>query len=237
MKKILLSLLMAPFLFSERTEELSISPKEEDNFISASFRLWIPNELEKTGDSPIAILVLLPGYNGNGLDLISNPIWRGIAIEKNWALLGCSIQSENGIVNYDQPHAGSGRALEEALLQLGKRFNVDLTKTKLLFFGHSAGGQFGFHFACWKPERTVGFVAVKGGCYNLDLITPEARKVPGLWIIGEKDEKWRQEAVKEIVREGKKEKAPWNFKIDPNTGHEIGKAESYGLNFFEKLDP
>lgn len=57
-------------LFSETIQEITIPPKEEDNFIHASFRMWIPDGVEK----PEAILVLLPGFNGNGLDWIEKKI-------------------------------------------------------------------------------------------------------------------------------------------------------------------
>lgn len=156
-----------------------------------------------------------------------------LRFKKKWALVGCSIQSERGIVHYDEAQLGSGRALEEAIEVMGKREKMDLSQTKLLFFGHSAGGQFGFHFACWKPERVIAFVASKGGCYNESLITKNVKKVPGLWIIGEQDEKWRNESIKKISQKNKSY-GVWKTKIDSKTGHELGTSENIAREEIEK---
>lgn len=215
-------------LQSEKMEQISIQPNETDNFISASFRLWIPDEVEE----PKAILVLLPGFNGNGLNLVEKIIWKNLAVDKKLALISCSLQCENGIVNYDEAQAGSGRALEEAVSTMGKRVGLDLNKTKFIFFGHSAGGQFGFHFACWKPDRVLAFVTAKGGCYNESLITDKAQMVPGLWIIGELDKKWRKDAVFKIIKTNKNIESQWNYSIDSNFGHEVGKSELICFKFF-----
>lgn len=219
------------FLWAEKTQEISISPKEGDNFVSSSFRLWIPDNL----DQPKALLILLPGFNGNGLNLVEKSIWRELAIEKQIALIGCSFQCENGLVNYDEAQEGSGRVLEEAIFSMGQKIGLNLSLCKLMFFGHSAGGQFGFHFACWKPERTIAFVSSKGGNYNDTLVSNKTREIPAIWIMGERDETWRKEAIQKIVTKNKKEGAQWKFITDRKTGHEIGNSESIAVYFFKTI--
>ena len=51
-------------------------------------------------------------------------------------------------------------------------------------WGMSAGGQFDYEFASWKPERVVAFVVNKGGIYYTALTPRATREVPALLFIG-----------------------------------------------------
>ena len=81
---------------------------------------------------------------------------------------------------------GSGQALLDALAGLGDRLgHTELGSAPLLLWGMSAGGQFNYEFAAWKPERVAAFVVNKGGIYYTAQIPKAAREVPGLLFTGE----------------------------------------------------
>ena len=63
--------------------------------------------------------------------------------------------------------------------------------------GYSWGGQFGYHFTKWLPERVVGFITQKGG-YHDTTNAGDAIEVPGLMLIGENDLPYRIENLTEI---------------------------------------
>ena len=59
-----------------------------------------------------------------------------------------------------------------------------LADAPLLLWGMSAGGEFNYEFAAWKPERVVAFVVNKGNVYYTGLASDAARRVPGLLFTG-----------------------------------------------------
>ena len=74
---------------------------------------------------------------------------------------------------------GSGQALIEAINELSETSDhPELSKSPLAFWGISAGGQFSYEFACWKPERIITFVLNKGGIYYIALAPQNCTKCP-----------------------------------------------------------
>jgi len=60
-----------------------------------------------------------------------------------------------------------------------------MTDAPLILWGHSAGGQYNYEFACWKPDRVIAFIVNKGGFYYTALAPKATRNVPGLFYTGE----------------------------------------------------
>ena len=65
--------------------------------------------------------------------------------------------------------------------------------------GYSWGGQFGYHFTKWLPERVVGFITQKRG-YHDTTNAGDAIEVPGLMLIGQNDLPYRIENLTEIFK-------------------------------------
>src|SRR5262245_65934043 len=91
MNKFVLSLLAAMLFASLSAEaqipegttlDQQIAPGK--NFDKANFRLWIPN------DTPLlqAIVVLMPGSNGDARAQVDDPVWRDFATRHKLALVG-----------------------------------------------------------------------------------------------------------------------------------------------------
>src|SRR5262245_16338828 len=91
------------------------------NFDKAEFRLGYP-----TGVSQLrAVVVLVPGSNGDGRAQVEDPVWQAFAMRHGLALLGCRFtdkpHEQNFIEEYVNVREGSGQALLDALNALSKR--------------------------------------------------------------------------------------------------------------------
>lgn len=101
-------------------------------------------------------------------------------------------------------------------------------------WGHSAGGMLSYEFACWQPNRVLGFVMNKGGVLS-GHADETARRMPGLWIMGQNDEDRRLEAITDLFAENRRVGARWALAVEPNSGHEMGRTKELGIVFLESL--
>ena len=167
------------------------------NYDRAEFRLWVPDNAETIR----AILVLVPGSNGDGRDQIETPLWRELAREQDLAIVALHMTDKQHedmfIEHYVNVAEGSGDALLAALDQLAKLSgHAEVSTAPLLLWGMSAGGEFNYEFALWRPERVAGFVVNKGGIYYTALGSRRARQVPGLFFVGSEDLAFRNDIVR-----------------------------------------
>jgi hypothetical protein len=112
---------------------------------------------------------------------------------------------------------------------------AELATAPLLFWGHSAGGEYNYEFACWKPERVMAFVVNKGGFYYTALAPEATRQVPGLFLIGENDMESRNDIIKGLFMMNRRVGALWAFGSAPGAQHEIGTTQRLAGNFFSEV--
>lgn len=243
MNKKAISLLSATFLFfiadpmpshaaSERTFDVEIPPGK--NFAVAAFRWWHPPE----ADELKGVVILVPGSNADGRGDVGDPFWQAFARRHRLALVGCFFKDhphENmNIEEYARANEGSGQALLDATTRLANAAgHPEVATAKLFLWGHSAGGEFNYEFACWKPDRVGAFVVNKGGYYFTPLAPEAARTVPGIFFIGGKDEPFRIEAIRKIYETNRDAGAAWKLVVEPDTGHELGNTRKLAVEFFE----
>ncbi len=171
---------------------------------------------------PRATVVLVPGSNCDGRELADDPAWQAWAAARGLALLGVWLQDppdspEPWIEAYSRAERGSGECLERAVCELAARLGAgDLGGKPLAIVGSSAGGQFAYEFACWRPARVLAFVAHKGGVYFTHLAPPEARALPGLFFIGGLDSLHRRLSLTGVWSMGRRAGACWAL-VDPST--------------------
>ncbi|MCE9588052.1 MAG: hypothetical protein K8R57_07035 [Verrucomicrobia bacterium] len=193
-----------------------------------SLRCYIPDGQLHTR----ALFVLVPGLNGDG---------RGLALDKEWQSLaqrtGCALiallnrGNQNGI--YYEVNHWSGELFLKGLAELSRTSgHPELNSAPLGFWGHSAGGQWNYNFACWKPERTFAFIANKGGYYN-GSATPAVRSIPALWMAGEKDTDLRIGNITSLYAENRRRGALWGLLIEPGVDHAVGRSKEIGIVFLE----
>ncbi len=206
------------------------------NYAVASFRFWCPENL------PVVrgLVVLVPGSNGDGRELAEEEVWQLFARRHQFALVGCWFNDKPhdnmNIEEYALAGDGSGPALLEAISLFAHRMKRPEAATVPLFlWGHSAGGEFNYEFACWKPDRVLAFVVNKGGYYYTHLASASSRETPGLFFVGEKDDEFRILSVQGIFAVNRRAGALWTLAVEPNAGHEVGKTRELAMEFFEAI--
>ena len=212
------------------TWDAEIAPKPGDNFIEAKFRL----RLDELGGLVKGLLVLSPGWNGDGRGLVDDAGWRQFARQAGFGIVGVCLRSGSDKESvYHIVDQGSGDAFCRALVELAKSSrHPEVSNAPLLAWGHSAGGQFSYGLACFMPERVIAFAAVKGGIYQTRF-NPMALKIPGIFMIGAKDEPWRLASITQIFESGRQSGAVWCVAWEANSGHEIGRSREVIEPFFK----
>lgn len=194
-----------------------------------ALRCYLPEGLVKAR----AIIVLVPGLNGDGRSMANDPEWMGLAQRTGCALIGCFIKGSQGGSYYEVSH-WSGDLLLKGLEELARLSNhSEIESAALGFWGHSAGGQWNYNFACWKPERTFAFVVNKGA-YYVGITTPALREVPALWIAGAKDTEERIGNITSLYAENRRKGAPCGLLIEPGVDHSVGRSKQIGMAFLEE---
>ena len=146
-----------------QTLDDSLPPGE--NYSVAQFRLWMPQGMRTIRE----VLVLVPGSNGDGRAMAQDT-WQSFATRHDAAIVACRFtdkrHDQGFIENYVNVSQGSGQALLDAISRFAERTrHAEMASAPLLLWGMSAGGQFDYEFAAWKPDRVIAFVVNKGGIY------------------------------------------------------------------------
>ncbi len=206
------------------------------NYAVAEFRLWLP----AIDDGIRAIVVLMPGSNGDARSMVEDPVWQAFAMKHKLALVGCHItdkpHEQNFIEEYANVSQGSGDALLGALGAFASRaHHPELGNAPLLMWGMSAGGQFNYEFTAWRPERVLAFVVNKGGIYYTALAPRGARDVPGMLFIGGKDLESRIQTITGLFAVNRRAGALWALAEEPGAAHVVGRSRDLAILFFEDI--
>ncbi len=216
-----------------------IKPQAADSFTKAVFRIWIPENIKTLR----GLLVLMPGWNTDGLPLADQEIWRTFARKNNFALVTGFLQSEEVSFKsfkwinrcYWMAELGSGKALIDALKKFSELAGrPGIENLPMLIRGYSAGGQFSYSFACYAPERIMGFVSIKG-VYYFSKASVRTREVPAVFILGENDHYKQIPRVMRLFNQNRSRNAPWAAAVEPDAGHEIGNSDDLVLPFLNAL--
>ncbi len=191
-----------------------VEPSAEDNFYEARSRIWMPEDASRLS----GILVLLQGTDSDARGMVSDPGWQNFAKTEKLALMGCYFRGDGE--PYEQASGGSGEALQKMIEQFSRMNGGNgLSKKPLLLAGFSAGAMYSYNFACWKPDRTLGFASIKSGPIS-PTSSIAALNVPGLIILGINDEPRRLKSVLEAWSESPAANRRWALAIEPESGHE-----------------
>jgi len=205
------------------------------NFDKAEFRFWLPS-----GASAVrALVVLVPGSNGDGRPMAADVFWQEFAAKHRLALVACRFtdrpHNQSFIEDYVDVSRGSGQALLDAIARFAARStHPEIASAPLLLWGMSAGGQFNYEFVAWQPERVAAFIVNKGGIYYSALLPKAARDVPGLLFAGEKDLPSRVETITGLFAVNRRGGAVWALVIEPGAGHVVGQSRDLGALLFEE---
>ena len=206
------------------------------NFDKAEFRLWLPAQLRTVR----AVLVLVPGSNGDGRPMAQDSVWQAFAAAHDVALVACRFtdkaHDQSFIEEYVNVSRGTGQALLDAITTLATRSkHPELATAPFLMWGMSAGGQFNYEFVAWKPERVVAFVVNKGGIYYSALVPAAAREVPGILFVGGKDLEFRTNTIAGLFAVNRRAGALWAYAEEPSAAHVVGRSRDVALVLFEDV--
>ena len=236
MCRTLLVLILAASAVSARAATFDEAVPSGANYDKAEFRLWLPD-----GAGPVrALVILVPGSNGDGRGQVDDPFWQTFAAKRHLALVGCRFTDKTHdqmfIEHYVDVSKGSGQALLDALTALGtKSGHAELASAPVLLWGMSAGGEFNYEFTAWKPERVVAFVVNKGNVYYTALAPMAARRVPGILFTGENDLAFRVDAINGLFAINRRAGALWAYAQEPGVGHEVAHSREFAAVFFDEM--
>ena len=161
-----------------------------------------------------AVLVICPGTNESGEEMIEEGEWRKFAADHKIGLLSISFASDIGVLaqggGYPMAARGSGAVLLEAVQRV---FGRDLP---LAIYGFSAGALFASEFADWAPQCVIawsGYAAGEGGLPKSRIKGP-----PGLLVCGEYDAA-RYSSMLAYFKRGRAMGKPWLWVSLPKTDH------------------
>lgn len=216
------------------TLDESIAPGA--NYDKAEFRLWMPPDAGRVQ----AIVVLVPGSNGDGRPMADDAAWQAFATKNKLALVACRFtdkpHEQMFIEHYVNVSQGAGQALLDALAKFASRSqHPELTTAPFLMWGMSAGGEFNYEFVAWKPERVAAFVVNKGGIYYTALASQAARAVPGILFVGGKDLEFRTNTIVGLFAVNRRAGALWALAEEPNAAHVVGRSLDVAKVLFEDV--
>ena len=218
----------------------SIAQKEDfsfydgENFQLAEFRFWNPN----LNDDYKGILVLTPGINRDGREAVLDTVWQKFATKHNLIIVASHFKNyeSNNNLRYRDASKGSGEILLKSIEKYSQEIsNKNINELPLLLYGFSAGGQYNFEFASWKPERVISFVVNKGGYYDTAVTSSDTQKVPGIFFIGEDDLYYRNNLILGIYSANRSQGANWTLITEKYTKHSPKNSKDLSISFFESI--
>ena len=218
----------------------SIAQKEDfsfydgENFQLAEFRFWNPN----LNDDYNGILVLTPGINRDGREAVLDTVWQKFATRHNLIIVASHFKNyeSNNNLRYRDASKGSGEILLKSIEKYSQEIsNKNINELPLLLYGFSAGGQYNFEFASWKPERVISFVVNKGGYYDTAVTSSDTQKVPGIFFIGEDDLYYRNNLILGIYSANRSQGANWTLITEKDTKHSPKNSKDLSISFFESI--
>ena len=173
---LLFTLVVGNSLHAEGIKIKTRAPKNQ----TAVFHYRVPQGYDAKRREAYRILIYFGGRNTSGQAEASGILgWAKWCDDNGVFIVAPGFRDDN----YWEPKEWSGQALQKALAQLKKQYNV--CTTKLLFYGYSAGSQASNLFPAWRPDLCRAWVSHACGVFH----TPHVRmkNVPGLVTCGDAD--------------------------------------------------
>lgn len=236
MKKILLVISLLFYSFYSIAQIKDYSFYDGNNFKLAEFRFWNPDiSVDYKG-----ILVLTPGINNDGRSAVLDTVWQKFATKNRLIIIGSHFKDydSDNKSRYRDASKGSGAVLLKSIEKYGTEIsNKTVNELPLLMYGFSAGGQYNYEFASWKPEKVASFVVNKGGYYDTAIASIETQKIPGIFFMGEKDLYYRNNLILGIYSGNRSQGSNWTLINEKDKKHSPGNSKALSISFFESILP
>jgi dienelactone hydrolase len=235
MKKLIFAVSALLFSLNSIAQKEDFSFYDGENYQLAEFRFWNPN----LNDDYNGILVLTPGFNGDGREAVLDTVWQKFATIHNLIIVASHFkdyQNLDGRSAYRDASKGSGDVLLKSIEKYSQEIsNKSINELPLLLFGFSAGGQFNYEFASWRPDKVISFVVNKGGYYSTAVTSSETQKVPGIFFMGEDDSYYRNNMILGIYSANRSQGANWTLITEKDTKHSPKNSKDLSISFFESI--
>tara|TARA_Y100001934_G_scaffold227894_1_gene273933 strand:- start:581 stop:2632 length:2052 start_codon:yes stop_codon:yes gene_type:complete len=211
-------------LAHNQTFDVSIPEHDTASYNYADFRIWINDTL----DTIRGIYWFMHHNNGDSRNIVNDSAYQSLVNGQGFALLGARIYNM---------HMSTG--IGDAVIAAMDSFAVhsgheELSYTPFFINGYSWGGQFGYHFTKWAPDRILGLITQKGG-YHDTSYAGLAMEVPTLMIVGEEDFDYRIENLTGIFLNHRPYGAKWILAMEPGAGHNEVIDYNFLHSFFNKV--
>ncbi len=196
---------MARITAADKIETLRLEPAPNMTRAELHHVATVPN--------PKAVLVLCPGCNGSGEDLIRSSKWIAFAKEHQLGLVGLSFASPMPAIHdgtgYYYASKGSGEKLLEGILKI---YGKDLP---MLLYGFSGGAHFTSRFEEWRPDKVIAWCAYSAGWW--DKPKPNPTSPPGIVACGDEDSRYGASLI--YFKQGRAAGKSWLWVSLPHVGH------------------
>lgn len=193
-------------------DAIEVKTRAPNNKI-ATFNYRVPKSYDANRRESYRVLVMFGGRNTDGkADATGRMGWGQWCDDNEIFIVSPGLKDDN----YWEPQEWSGRALQAALEQLKRNYNI--CTTKLLFYGYSAGSQASNLFPAWRPEWTRAWVSHACGVFHEP--GTRMRGVPGLVTCGDADTA-RYIISRNFVEKSRQKGVDIIWKSFPNHPHDV----------------
>jgi len=207
MKSLLVGLFALSFSAIANGEVEMVRMETAPNMIRADLYYQTPLS------TPKAVLVLCPGANGEGKDLIEAAAWMDFAKQNQLGLVGLSFASTVTAIHdgsgYYYASKGSGQKLLDGIKKI---YHKDLP---ILVYGFSGGAHFTSRFEEWMPQRVIAWCADSAGWW--DVPVKSNFSPPGIVACGDKDPRYGASLT--YFKQGRASAKPWLWVSLGGIGH------------------
>jgi len=219
--------------------QVSIPPTKGDKYLSADYRLWIPD-----GVQSISGLILKQHGCGDpaaatGLEHANDLQWQALALKHHFALLGTKLPTGNqSCDNWALLDGGSEGAFLKALHALAHNSrHPELNEVPWALWGHSGGADWVAQMLQKYPNRTIAVVAMRCGGFTFSGTNSALLGVPVMFALGEKEPSADEclELPKKVFSRYRKAGALWALAVEANTGHESSDTRLLAIPYLDAI--
>ncbi len=209
----------------------AVTPTAEDDFSSAEFSLWIPEDLA------VVRGVIIYGHGCGASSLTDKPGTARVELARKWGLAFMGMQFKDNPDGKScgwsrAERSGSAAAAIQALTTFAQATNrPELVNAPWLTYGMSGGAGWTMDMAIIYPERTIA--AFPRGSKSSRGNLPNAYGVPIMLSAGEND--GFVNGMRDVFTTHREAGALWSLAVTPNEGHVLGDSWNMALVFFDSV--
>lgn len=201
--------------------------------LNLGYYYYIPKKIKKNKIQNAPFLIIVPGTNGKGQDIVTQP-FKDFAQQKGFVIIAPSFVDDDknfdNETSYQYPAAWSGKALNKILSDFYTKQHIK--SKELYFFGLSAGAQFAERYSLLYPNTvTACFLFAPGG------ITEPKKKQKTKFVInvGNQDDPDHKKAAADFYNSAKALGIDVKYK-EYNIGHKLSNEQiTDSITFFKTL--